>query len=123
MKRVLALVLVIALGIFLCACESKEEKLEKDLKGTWKTNILDGSNYPAVLTFGDGLTNKSITENDGTIVSTVNGSYKIDKRQQILATYEDGTSYTFSMTIIADAADASSVYILNCIETGPHYGK
>lgn len=123
MKKILALVLVIALGIVLCGCESKEEKVEKELKGTWKAAVLDGSNYPAVLTFNDGTASKSITENDGAIINTVTGSYKFDKKQQILATYEDGTNYTFILYVIADAADASSIYVLKCIETGANYGK
>lgn len=123
MKRVLAFILVILIGISLCACKSKEEKVDSQIQGTWVSEAMHGSNYPAVITFDKGMASKSNTERDASVIATVDGKYEFDKGQRIIVTYEDGTKLEF-IAYVAEYTETNKYgIVLNCMDTGAYYIK
>ncbi len=78
MKRIAAILLILALAIGFCGCDLSEQELEDGIRGNWYTSTMPGGLYFRY-NFKDGkfIHYSGIKGEDGDDVKVVTGTYKI----------------------------------------------
>lgn len=116
MKKILALLMVLLLGISLCACGSANSgNVEAQLKGKWQMDA--GEAVTAIYSFSNGSVSCQTTAM-GITLDPNEGTYDITNSQIVITWTNNGKSVEFDYTLNDDgltlkSEDGTSLYKIN----------